>query len=649
VCGIAGIVSVATGPRPRVDERALDEMTDSLVHRGPDGRAVWLSPDGTVGFGHRRLAIIDLSPRGAQPMANEDGTITVTFNGEIYNYLDLRRELAAKGHAFRSQSDTEVLVHLYEEEAEGMVERLDGDFAFAIWDERRKRLFMARDPLGVKPLHYAFAGPFFLFASEIKAILRHPLFRAEIDAESVYHYLTYLVAPGPTTMVKGVHKLLAGRTLDMDVSGRVQLRDYWEPLPGRSRVDHAHLDEQFADLFMKSVKKRLQADVPVGLLFSGGVDSSLNGAAFRSLVKPAPVSAYTVGMSGPRFADERAFAGTVAGRLGLRALDVEVREEDLLSAIETVVYHEDEPLADPVCVPLFFVTRLARRDGMVVLQAGEGADETFCGYDKMRQVLRHESRLWRPLSMLPRAVASAGYALTSGSQQPRWMKIADVLRRRSLGQEFFMAEAIAFYEHEKEPVISPAFRQRMRGVDSFDVVRPFYERLRAAVERPTFLETMTYIELRLRLPELLLMRADKIAMANSIELRVPFLDRELVEFALSVPRSYKLRDGVSKEPVKRLATRLTEAGTVAGRNGSPARDLFYRPKTGFAAPIQDWFGSALGARFRELLEADRHALAEYFNIGQVLADLDRGPATVNRAFQLWVLFTFAVWKKRFAL
>lgn len=212
-----------------------------------------------------------------------------------------------------------------------------------------------------------------------------------------------------------------------------------------------------------------------------------------------------------------------------------------------------------------------------------------------------------------------------------------------------MSEAVAFYEHEKEPVISPAFRERMRGVDSFDVVRPLYERLRSVVERPTFLETMTYIEMRLRLPELLLMRADKIAMANSIELRVPFLDRRLVEFALSAPIDYKLRNGVSKEPVKRLATRLTEAQTVAGRNGSPARDLFYRPKSGFAAPIQDWFGSALGARFRELLDADRPGLAEYFDVDRILADLRTGPSTVNRAYQLWVLFTFAVWKKRFAL
>jgi asparagine synthase (glutamine-hydrolysing) len=211
-----------------------------------------------------------------------------------------------------------------------------------------------------------------------------------------------------------------------------------------------------------------------------------------------------------------------------------------------------------------------------------------------------------------------------------------------------MAEAIAFYEHEKQPVISRAFHERMRGVDSFDVVRPLYERLRAQVERPTFLETMTYIELRLRLPELLLMRADKMAMAHSIELRVPFLDKRLVEFALSAPQEFKLRDGVSKEPVKRLAARLTEAESPASRNGS-IRDLYYRPKSGFGAPIQDWFGSRLGGVFRDHIEADRAALGEYFDVDRILASLQDGAATVNRAYQLWVLFTFAVWKRRFGL
>ena len=655
MCGICGIVSTR-GLRPPIELGALSAMTDSMAHRGPDGRGEWVSPEGRVGLGHRRLSIIDLSPLGAQPMSNEDGSVWVTFNGEIYNYLTLRDELEAKGRQFRSKTDTEVLVHLYEEEGDKIVERLDGDFGLAIWDERRQRLLMARDPAGVKPLYYAWAGPYFLFASEIKAILEHPLFEGAVNPEGLYHYLTYLVVPAPETLVKGVFKLWAGQAMSLDMTGNLRSWQYWEPLPNQYPVDVTHLDEQLEDLFRQSVRKRLMSDVPVGVLFSGGVDSSLNALMFKELVEPEPVHTFNIWMRAPRYVDESDFASSVASLVGTEHHQRQLKEEDLLNSISDhdLMFHLDEPTADPVAVSLYYVTKLARESGVIVLQGGEGADEIFCGYDGYRNWLRREKRFWHPLSMLPRFVGTLGYQLARGLSAPipMWNKYADVLRRKGLGQEFFMSEAVGYYEHEKSSILSPDFQSQMTGVDSFDMVRPLYDRLRSVAPDATFLQTMTYIELRLRLPELLLMRTDKPSMANSIEVRVPFLDRDLVEFALSIPESFKLRNGISKEPLKALATRrmrgeMNEA--FPSHIGDSPHDLFYRPKSGFGAPIQDWFESGLGHDLQLMLCEDEADLSPFFDVPRLQQYLGEGMVTVNRAFQMWVIYGFVCWKRRFGL
>src|SRR2546430_2264192 len=331
------------------------------------------------------------------------------------------------------------------------------------------------------------------------------------------------------------------------------------------------------------------------LLFSGGVDSTLNSLAFRELVAPAPVSSYNVAMSAPRFPDESGLATQVAQALGLNYVRVDLTEDRLLQVISDVAWHLDEPLADPVAVAQWYVTRLARECGMTVLHAGEGADELFCGYDVTRRFLRHNRWLWEPLARLPRFVGALGYATLRGVQHPRAMKVADVLRRRALGQRFYMAEAIGFYEHEKQRLLTPRFLRDMQAADSFFQVEPVYQELAAGAPGATFIEQITYVELTTRLPELLLMRTDKMGMANSIEIRVPFLDKALVEFALAAPLAWKLRDGVSKEPLKRLATDWT--------NQDGAKAMYYRPKSGFSAPIQDWFAGALGRELRSRLVA----------------------------------------------
>lgn len=635
MCGICGIV--ALDPSPGFFRPILDAMVAALEHRGPDDGGSWVSDDRRVALGNRRLSIVDLGPAGHQPMANADGSVRVTFNGEIYNFAQLRGELEAKGYRFRSRCDTEVLVHLYDELGGAMVERLDGDFSFAIWDARRGRLLLARDRAGVHPLYYAELGRGFVFASEIKSLIHHPEVGREIDEASLYHYLTYLVAPPPRTLLAGVRKLPAAGVLTLELgesSLTMQTGRHWEPFPGPMEVDTNDLDGQLQELFDRSVEKRLMSDVPVGVLFSGGIDSSLNALSFQQRIEPERVRTYTVGMrDGSGAEDEAATAREVAALLGTEHHEVTIDENDLIATARALAAQQDEPVSDPVAVPLYFVTRLARETGTIVLHAGEGADELFCGYDGYRRFLRWEERLWRPLSRLPGFVSHLGFRALRGSRVPRQRKIADVLRRRALDQELFLSAAVAYYEHEKASILARGFRERLAGIDSFDVVAPLYRRLAEHHPNATMLQRMTYVELQLRLPELLLMRMDKMSMANSVEARVPFLDRDLVDFALSVPESFKLRGGVSKEPLKRM---------LAAHLG---RERAYRPKRGFGVPIRSWFQTRLGEDLRRLLQEDRSEAERFFDVARVIARLDRGPRTVNEAFQLWVIYNLLNWRR----
>lgn len=636
MCGICGIIRLNTSSSPPIEPATLDAMTDSMSHRGPDGRGTWLSPEGAVGLGHRRLAIVDLSPLGAQPMSNEDGTVQVTFNGEIYNHVALRHDLENKGHHFRSRSDTEVLVHLYEEYGVEMIEKLDGDFGFGLWDGRGKKFLMARDRAGVKPVYYTQVDGQFLFSSEIRALLAHPLVKREVDKESLYHYLTYLVVPAPKTLVRNIYKLPAAAALVLDLKAanpQPKVWQFWEALPGQADLQD-DLDEQLRDLFERSVEKRLMSDVPVGVLFSGGVDSTLNAVYFQQRAGAQRIRTYHVGMPGAaNLQDESETARAMAKHLGTEHYEIAITEKDLLGSVEALAKFQDEPVSDPVCLPLYFITKHARETGTIVLHAGEGADEIFCGYSNYRRFLAQHQSHWKPMQRLPKPVSRLAASALGRSSAPQHRKMADALRRLALGQEFFMSSAVGYYEDEKKSVLSRDFRRDSAGMDSFNIVAPFYKRLSETHPNASVLEKMTFVELQLRLPELLLMRVDKMAMANSVEVRVPFLDRDLVDFALSVPESFKLRDGISKEPVKRLAAQFVD------------REAIYNPKRGFGVPIQDWFRGDLGDHLRDMLNDSQMQAGEYFDTKMLRNNLDHGLKSVNQAFQLWVVYNFLHWQQ----
>ena len=633
MCGILGIINIEN--HSPVDPVLLKEMAATMAHRGPDGAGVWLQPNGQCGLAHRRLSIVDLSAAGHQPMSTPDNKVWITFNGEIYNYPELRRQMEARGHCFRSNSDTEVILYLYREYGDRFIEYLDGDFGIGLWDCDRQRLILTRDRAGVKPVYYAHVDGRFIFASEIKALLKYPGISKQIDQEALYHYLTFLVVPPPQTLVKGIYKLEAASTLTLERhQGYLpKLEKYWLPLPkvekGRS---FESFDEELVTLFSASVKKRLMADVPVGVLFSGGVDSTLNLCSFGELILPERVKTFTIGMSDAgNFHDDSALAREMAARIGSDHHEVQISSADLLKAAEKLAYLQDEPISDPVAVPLYFVTKLAQERGVKVLQAGEGADELFCGYENYRRFMSHHDQLWGPLSHLPQWASRLAASALSLSDMPRTRKIRDVLGRHAKGQELFMSSAIAYYELEKQSILSPALRHSMVGVDSFNVVAPYYEKIAALCPDASILQKITYIEMQLRLPELLLMRADKMSMANSVEIRVPFLDRYLMDFAMRVPDAYKLRDGISKEPIKRLATKYISSKDV------------YRPKTGFGLPIHNWFKDELRDTFVELLNETK-GIEEFIDIKQVEKKL-KSIRSVNDGFQMWAIFNFLNWKK----
>ena len=634
MCGILGVINIEN--RQAINAKLMADMADSMIHRGPDGDGVWLQENRQCGLAHRRLAILDLTDAGRQPMGTPDENIWITFNGEIYNYPLLKKDMESRGYSFRSHSDTEVILYLYQEYGERFYEYLDGDFSIGLWDCNKQRLILTRDRAGVKPVYYTYVDGRFIFASEIKALLKYPGIDKQIDSASLYHYLTYLVVPPPKTLLKNIYKLEAGSSLTLKPSQGYQpkVEKYWLPLP---KVEHNRsfesLDEELSSLFSSSVKKRLLADVPVGVLFSGGVDSTLNLCSFGEQIAPQRVKTFTVGMNNAGgFHDDSAIAREMAGRLGSQHHEVRISQEDLFAAAEKLAYLQDEPVSDPVAVPLYFVTKLAKEQGITVLQAGEGADELFCGYSNYRRFLNHHDRLWRPLSMLPRWVSGLASNAFSLSSSARSRKVRDVLERRARGQELFMSSAVAYYELEKQPVLSTDFRHSMGGLDSFNLVAPYYEKIAQLCPEASFLQKMTFIELQLRLPELLLMRADKMSMANSVEVRVPFLDRDLLDFAMRVPDSYKLRDGISKEPLKRLATKYV-----------PRNDI-YRPKTGFGVPIQQWFKGELGDALQDMLSSDT-IVGELFDREVIQHQLKHGLRTVNEAFQLWVVYNLLVWHK----
>jgi len=657
MCGIIGAFK-PLGGEPVSSNEILTFMRDRMMHRGPDGGGLWREGRQRAVLGHRRLSIIDLSDAATQPMANDDGSMVLTFNGEIYNHAEIRRELEATGR-FRwktDHSDTETLLRACEHwGVEGAVQRLVGMFAFALYDGRdpsRPRLHLVRDRIGKKPIYFIRRpNGEWLFASEIRALLAHPEVSREMDPAAFWHYLTFIVTPAPMTLFKDMFKLPAATILTIDHYGQGRARTYWECRPSaattlkESDLSYEDAVAEFTRLFKTAISRRMVSDVPFGVLLSGGVDSSLNVALMAEQMS-RPVSTFTVGYSEYDEFNEFQHARRHAERYGCDHHEVRITSDEAMRFFPLLVELQDEPIADNVCIPLYFLSKLVRNSGTTVVQVGEGADENFLGYWWCEHYRNKEDTIYRPaqrrgkLTALQRLAAASPIPLGDGEDKE--------IRLRALrGQQLFWGGAVCWWGGLREQLTPDAEAFRFKtscpvpgllprsflAQDSHAVVDHYLGDYDGRLAEPEVLQKITAMELSLRLPEHLLMRVDKMTMAHSIEARVPFLDQDLVEFAMRLPLSYKLENGVGKRIVKTAAEPYVD------------HELLYRRKQGFGAPMDKWFTEdRFGKKCLAAYERSQLRKRGFFN-DEYLRGLLRNQVEgrINSGFHLWTIMNAVLW------
>ena len=654
MCGIVG--SFAPG-RESASPDLLGRMRDCMAHRGPDGVGVWQSSRRDCSFGHRRLSIIDLSTNANQPMANAAGTVSLIFNGEIYNHADVRRELEQLGKYqwVTDHSDTEMILHAYEEWGVECVKRFYGMFALAIYDARDPAgpvVHLIRDRVGIKPMYFARTrNQEWLFGSEIRSLLAHPDLRAEMDTVAFWHYLTFIVTPAPLTLFKGIFKLPAGWMMTIDRHGHARAREWWDCKPDTSTLySESDLSEgeavaELTRLLKQSIARRMVSDVPFGVLLSGGVDSSLNVALMSELMD-RPVTTFTVGYEGKEDYNEFQYARRVSQRYKTDHHETLINGREAQDFLPLLVRLQDEPIADNVCIPLYFLARLVRERGTTVVQVGEGADEHFLGYwwcEHYRQKYEDVYKPAREGGGFWRKLLARGKAATPGVSG----EDLEIQRRAERGQELFWGGAVCWWGELRDrltPSSTPfagsidcpvegLLPDSHRHLDSHDVVRHYLSPLDGHLAEPEVLQKIPYMEMKLRLPEHLLMRVDKLTMAHSIEARVPFLDHDVVEFANRLPWSYKLQNGVGKSLLKKAAAPYLDD------------DMLYRRKQGFGAPMEEWFREGdFGARCLAAFERSQLSKQGFFDNEFFTDMLKRQIAgRGGYSFYLWTVLNAVLW------
>lgn len=600
-------------------------MADTIAHRGPDDDGYYVS--GQIGLGFRRLSIIDLNT-GHQPLSNEDDTVWIVFNGEIYNYLELREFLQTKGHRFKTHTDTEVIIHLYEEFGEACVDKLRGMFAFAIWDTRQESLFLARDRVGIKPLYYWLSDKCLIFGSEIKAILAAPEVRPEVNPQMIDRFLTFYYLPGEETLLRNINKLMPGSHM-MIRNGKAVVTQYWNLHFNPIECSLREAENKLITLLDECVQMHMISDVPVGFLLSGGVDSTaMLGMAVGKT--DHALSSFTLGFSAPGIADERPYARLAAGRFGSEHHEMSISAREFADFLPKFTWFMEEPVCEPQAVALYYVTRLAAQH-VKVLISGEGGDEAFAGYPIYRNLLWLE-RIKRMLGPLAGSVSSALGSLNSVWPSPRLSKYGPLLNlpfgssyysRTSSPNRFFNARGRDLYSHDF-----------LSSVDREFSTRPIREYLNDGAAKG-MVNRMLYADTKTSLPDDLLLKADKMTMANSIELRVPFLDHKFLEFAAALPENMKVRNFTTKYVAK-----------VALRDRIPT-EILRRKKVGFPVPQESWLRNDLKDWVRDILLDRRTLNRGYFKKSCVeyLIDQDRQFHTFPK--EVLSLVVLELWHRTF--
>jgi asparagine synthase (glutamine-hydrolysing) len=619
MCGICGFLYFDGAP---ASEHLIRDMADIMEHRGPDEGGTHIGK--SAALGHRRLSIIDLSS-GQQPLSNEDGSIWISFNGEIYNFAELNEDLQ-HSHTFRTRSDTETIVHLYESYPQSFVEKLRGMFAFALWDEGKRTMILARDRVGKKPLYYYLDDEKLIFASEIKSILRHPRLKLEVDESAVSDYLSFGYIPAPKSIYRSIRKVLPGHYLRVQ-AGKIEEVKYWDlsfkRTPSRSEEEW---QEMLVDEFRTAVKIRLMSEVPLGAFLSGGLDSSGVVAAMRNLLDQ-PVKTATIGFTEDRF-DESEFARAVSRHLGTDHHERVVTPEKI-STIQKLSWHYDEPFADSSALPTYFVSQVAREKVTVAL-SGDGGDENFAGYtryfmdqqeNKMRSVL--------PLGIRRAVFGPLGVLYPKMDWAPRFLRAKTTFQSLAFDHiEGYFAGMSTFRSYEKPSILSEDAKKCLRDYDSVDLLRDYY--YKAEADDP--LSRIQYVDIKTYLTDDILTKVDRASMANSLEVRCPLLDHKFMELVASMPSTLKLRGRTGKYLFKK-----------ALENQLP-KDIIHRKKMGFGVPLVDWFRNGIRDYAREyILDREDPYLSTAF-VRKIWNQHQTGYR--DRSTQLWNVLMFRLWFER---
>ena len=624
MCGICGIYY--TDQNRSVDPNLLRDMTQTLYHRGPDDEGYYCNNN--IGLGHRRLSIIDLDS-GRQPIYNETGSIAIVFNGEIYNYKELKAELIRKNHIFKTNTDTETIVHLYEELGEDCVNKLRGMFAFAIWDQKKQQIFLARDRLGIKPLYYYYKNGKFLFGSEIKAILQDQTIQRDIDFKAMDEYFTYLYVRAPRTIFQGIQKLLPGHTLICNHNG-VKVKKYWDLQNFDScKLSEKELEERLYELLEESVRIRLMSDVPLGAFLSGGVDSSAI-VAIMSRIMDSKVITSSIGFKETRF-DETSYARMVA-----RHLQTDHHEHivmpDAVNLISKLVWHFDEPFADSSAVPTYYVSKMTRENVKVAL-SGDGGDENFAGYRNYYIDMQENRFRIGPDFIRKYIFGTLSSLYPQADYLPQFLRGKTFLRNLSFSPvEAYHNTKSIFNREFKEKLFSNDLKHKINGYDPIEVFREYYHR----PETNNHLSHLLYLDMKTYLVDDILTKVDRMSMANSLEVRVPLLDHKLVEFIATIPPNYKLKGKIGKYIFKEtMAPYLPD-------------DILKRKKWGFGVPVGTWLKNELREFAEGMLFSNKSMNRGFFNtecVRKIWTDHQNGAR--NHTHHLWSLLIFEIWHSKY--
>jgi len=632
MCGIYGISGFKSFDKATIVMQGMQKL---LHHRGPDAHGVWLEKNYNVSLGHNRLSIIDLSDSGTQPIYNEDQSMVLVFNGEIFNYQELRDELIRKGHVFKSKSDSEVIIHLYEEEKENIVNRLRGMFAFAIFDKSRDDLFLARDHFGIKPLYYANQNDTFYFASELKALKESGANSLTLNETAVKSHLSFLWCPFPSTIAADVLKLEPGTYIKVK-NGKVYDKVNYYDIDYNGERLNISVDDainQLDKLMENSIKEQLVSDVPLGLFLSGGLDSSLIAAYVRKLNPNKKIKAFTIDIKGADLEgnpNDLPYARKVAKSLNIDLEEIIVSPEDVIKHIEELTYILDEPLADPAAINVLLITKFARERGYIVLLSGAGGDDIFSGY-RRHKALEYDKK-FNNVPKFAKSIASrVGEKLPVSS--PKLRKARKFLEGIGLPMEERLIDYFYWLKNKEiESLFTPEFFKKTHNFEPGKRLQQSFENIQQEHDP---LNKMLYLESKFFLVDHNLNYTDKMSMFNSIEARVPFLDYRIVDWAAKLPTDIKLRNGEAKWILKKVAERYLD------------HEIIYRKKTGFGAPLRKWIKEDLNSLIEKYLSKDalsKHGVFNYEAIQSLIKENKSG--SIDAAYTIFSILCITIWQEK---